>query len=253
MPENKYTLIRDIPYTASRDHRNSYDLYLPEGDAPCPLLIYFYGGMLKKGKKDNNIFAPFAASAGIATAVADYRIYPEAAYPDFINDAADAVCAAMRDIGKYTSRINKIYIGGHSAGAYLSMMLCFDGQYLAARNIAREQISGYLFISGEPTKHMSVLEAAGEDPRAVVIDETSAIWHIRSSAGRPVLIATSDCDMPNRREQNYLLYGTLRHFEYSSQVYFVDIPGCKHGDFTKPDANGNVPILPHILKFISTT
>ncbi len=252
--ENKnFSVIRDIPYTNTRKFRNSYDLYLPEGDGPCPLLIYFYGGALKKGKKDKNLFAPHAAAAGLALALPDYRIMPSAAYPDFINDAADAVGAILRDITKYTDRISKVYIGGHSAGAYLSMMLCFDVRYFAARQIEPHRISGYLFISGQPTKHLSILAAGGEDPRLIRVDDTSAIWYVCSSEGPPLLIATSDRDMQARREQNQLLYSVLRHFDYSSRIDYIEIPGCAHGAFTKPDAAGDVPILPYVLNFINGT
>ena len=246
-------IIRDIAYTSARDARNCYDLHLPDGDGKCPLIIYFYGGSLKKGKKDNNRFAPYTAQSGIAVAVVDYRLFPEVSYPDFINDAADAVAAILRDIDKHTDRISKIYVGGHSAGAYLSMMLCFDRHYLDERSVDRSKIAGWLFISGQPTKHFSVLENQGLDPRSCVIDDTAALFHIRSGAGEPLYIATSDNDMACRREQNLLLLATLHHFEYSSYIQFENLGAVTHGGMVKPNTSGNVPVLPSILDFISKT
>lgn len=246
------TVLRDIPYTTLREDRNCYDLHLPQGDGPCPLIIYFYGGGLKKGKKDKNRLAPKAAEAGIAVAVADYRLMPDVSYPAFVEDAADAVAAIMRDISKHTDRISKIYIGGHSAGAYLSMMLCFDRHYLADRGVDRARIAGWLLLSGQPTKHYNILEQQGQDPRAVIIDDTAALFHVRGE-GEPLLIASSDQDMPCRLEQNRLLRATLRHFEYASPVHFVELQGVSHGGMVKPDEEGNIPLLPHIIKFISET
>ncbi|MBQ9080185.1 MAG: alpha/beta hydrolase [Clostridia bacterium] len=247
------SVVRDIPYTASRTERNCYDLHMPGGDGDCPLIIYFYGGSLKKGKKDKNALAPRAAEHGMAVAIADYRLFPKAKYPDFINDAADAVAAIIRDIGKYTDRISKIYVGGHSAGAYLCMMLCFDRHYLAERGVDRSQIAGWLLLSGQPTKHFSVAESEGLDPRVCIIDDTAALYHIRSGEGEPLLIATSDRDMTCRREQNLLLAATLRHFEYSSPIHFVDLEGATHSGMVKPDKQGNIPLMPHILNFINQT
>ena len=247
------SIIRDIAYTTVRDERNCYDLHLPDGDGKCPLIIYFYGGSLKKGKKDNNRFAPCAAQSGIAVAVVDYRLFPEVYYPDFICDAADAVAAILRDIGNHTDRISKIYVGGHSAGAYLSMMLCFDRRYLDAHGVDRAKIAGWLLISGQPTKHFSVLESDGLDPRSCVIDDTAALFHVRSSDGEPLLIVSSDCDMPCRLEQNRLLLATLRHFEYAAPITFVELQGVSHSGMVKPDENGNVPLMPHIIKFITET
>ena len=216
-------------------------------------IIYFYGGSLKKGKKDNNRFAPCAVQSGVAVAVVDYRLFPDACYPDFINDAADAVAAVLRDIRKHTDRISKTYVGGHSAGAYLSMMLCFDRHYLNERGVDRSRIAGWLLISGQPTKHFSVLESEGLDPRSCVIDDTAALFHVRTNQGEPLYIATSDNDMACRREQNLLLLATLRHFEYSSYIQFENLGTVSHGGMVKPDEHGNVPVLPSILDFISKT
>lgn len=247
------SIIRDIAYTSARDARNCYDLHLPDGDGKCPLIIYFYGGSLKKGKKDNNRFAPCAAQGGVAVAVVDYRLFPEVCYPNFIDDAADAVTAILRDIGTHTDRISKIYVGGHSAGAYLSMMLCFDRHYLDDRGVDRSRIAGWLLISGQPTKHFSVLESQGLDPRSCIIDDTAALFHIRTGEGEPLYIATSDNDMACRREQNLLLLATLRHFEYASYIQFENLGAVTHGGMVKPDEDGNVPVLPSILDFISKT
>lgn len=243
----------DIAYTADRDRRCCYDLILPDGDQVCPLIIYFYGGGLKKGKKEGNRFALAAAEQGIAVAVADYRLMPEADYPDFVEDAADAVAAILRDVAKHTDRVTKIYVGGHSAGAYLAMMLCFDRHYLDSRGVDRTRIAGWLLLSGQPTKHFNVLESQGQDPRAVIIDDTAALFHIRSGVGEPLLIVSSDCDMPCRLEQNRLLLATLRHFEYAAPITFVELQGVTHGGMVKPDENGNVPLMPHVIKFINET
>ena len=100
------TVLRDIPYTTLREDRNCYDLHLPQGDGPCPLIIYFYGGGLKKGKKDKNRLAPKAAEAGIAVAVADYRLMPDVSYPAFVEDAADAVEKAVQAMNAVPGETN---------------------------------------------------------------------------------------------------------------------------------------------------
>ena len=85
------------------------------------------------------------------------------------------------------------------------------------------------------------------------VDDTAALFHVRGSEGEPLLIASSDRDMPCRLEQNRLLVATLRHFEYAAPVHFVQLQGVTHGGMVRPDEDGNVPLLPHIIKFISET
>ncbi len=236
-------LIKDLIYTDTRDYRNRYDLYLADG--ADTLLIYFYGGSLKKGSKEKQKLPICAAECGISVAMPDYRLIPDVAYPAFINDAADAVAKILSEHAK---GVKKVFIGGHSAGAYLSMMLCFDRHYLNSRGVDTTLINGYCFISGMPVKHMSVLEQAGDDPRRIVVDDTSALYYVKESQP-PVLIMTSDSDLPNRREQNLLLRGTLEAFGNGGHTVYVEIDGCAHGAFVRPDENGHIPALPYILDF----
>ncbi len=246
---NDIHVIRDIPY-AEREQRGAYDLYIPECEGPLPLLIYFYGGSLKKGSKDRQHLPEALAKRGCAVACPDYRLYPEAEYPDFINDAADAVAAVCSGLdGLPQIDRQRVYIGGHSAGAYLSMMLCFDRRWLPARGLDPDSFAGFLFLSGPPVKHMTVLEAQGLDPKRIIIDDTAALYHVRPH-GAPLLILTSDCDMGCRREQNYLLLGHLRHIGYDSPVEFCDLCGVPHAAMCRPDGDGNIPALPAVLKFI---
>lgn len=256
-------IIRNIPYTEERETRNCYDLYLPaeEGtdtEAPQTLVIYFYGGSLKKGCKDKQAFPGAlirelrehgAAHGSVAVACPDYRLIPDVMYPTFINDAAEAVRAATERYSTEYGSPKRIFIAGYSAGAYISMMLCFDKKYLAVQGIDADKITGYLLMSGQPTKHMSVLECDGMDKRAIVVDQTSALYHI-GPHGAPLLIVTSDMDLKNRREQNMLLCTALKTFGYDSKVDFVNLGDVPHGAMAKKDENGRVPLVGCAADFI---
>ena len=116
--------IENIVY-GNLDSANKLNLYLPD-DATSSAFVYFHGGGLEHGdKKRADVFAPYLTSRGIAVVSANYRMYPNAAYPDFICDAAEAVAWAN---GYMKEKIgcDKLYVGGSSAGGYISMMLCFQ-------------------------------------------------------------------------------------------------------------------------------
>lgn len=259
-------IIRNIPYTEERTTRNCYDLYLPADgtdgtETPDTLVIYFYGGSLKKGCKDKQAFPGAlirelrkrgATHGNAAVACPDYRLIPDVMYPTFINDAAEAARAVIERYGAEYKMPARIFIAGYSAGAYISMMLCFDKKYLAAQGIDADKITGYLLMSGQPTKHMSVLECDGMDKRAIAVDQTSALYHI-GSHGAPLLIVTSDMDLKNRREQNVLLCTALKTFEYDSKIEFVNLGAVPHGSMAKKDENGRVPLVDCAAKFIDET
>ena len=125
-------------------------------------------------------------------------MYPDAEYPDFIVDAAAAVAWVKNNISGY-GQCDGIYVGGSSAGGYLSMMLCFDPSYLGAHGILPTDISGYVHDAGQPTAHFNVLKARGLDPRRVIIDETAPLYYVGlAKSYSPMLVIVSDNDMTNR-------------------------------------------------------
>ena len=106
------------------------DIYLPECDK-FSVFVYFHGGGLEADDKIKaEPLAKYLTKHGIAVVSANYRMYPCAVYPEFIQDAAAAVSWTKKHIGEYGD-CQGIFVGGSSAGAYLSMMLCFDKRYLA--------------------------------------------------------------------------------------------------------------------------
>lgn len=208
------------------------DLYLPDRES-FKVIIFFHGGGLEAGTKSDNkqIFSELVKN-GIAVISADYRMYPCAKYPEFIEDAAAAVKWVYDNISNY-GQCEGIYIAGSSAGAYLAMLLCFDKSYLARHGIDSDKIDGYIFDSAQPTTHFRILDEKGLDTRRVVIDTASPIYHIRENPNLPrMMILVSDNDMPNRLEQTRLLLGTLKHFGCPAEkVVFKLMEGFKHTEY----------------------
>lgn len=239
-------VFKDIPYTNTRTRRGAYDLYVPDSGTG-PLVIFFYGGGLVQGEKaDLEGLGREMTDEGFLMAAPDYRYYPEVTYPAFIEDAAEAVADITAHISERAS-VSGTFIGGCSAGAYLSMMLCFDKKYLGAYGLDPDGFDGFLFISGQPTAHYEVLTRRGFDPRQIVVDESAPLYHVRSS-GPPLLICT-DTEWVNRKEQNALLEGTLRHYGYTSPVVLrvLDVPHCKLFDRTE---HGVSPGFAEIRTFV---
>ena len=212
--------IENIVY-GNLDFVHKLNLYLPD-DAVSSTFVYFHGGGLERGDKScADIFAPYLTSRGIAVASANYRMYPNAKYPDFICDAAQAVAWASEYMRKELS-CNKLYVGGSSAGGYLSMMLCFDRRYLASVGLDNSAISGYFHDAGQPTAHFNVLKYADVDSRRIIVDETAPLYYIGlEKEYPPTRFVVSDNDMTNRYEQTMLVLSTLSHFGYQNFDHII--------------------------------
>ncbi len=132
-PDTGYEVQRDIAYGPLPRHR--LDLYRPEGmRADAPLVVFLYGGAWRSGSKSIYRFLGEAfASRGIATAVPDYRLYPEVRFPTFVQDGALAM--AFLDQAPALPTGPRV-LAGHSAGAHIAMMLALDAQWRQAAGAA---------------------------------------------------------------------------------------------------------------------
>ena len=202
--------IKDICYNEQNQH---LDVYLPEQEN-FPLFLYFHGGGLEEGDKAQrfDLFIGHLVSCGIAVVSANYRMYPHAKYPDFLEDW---VFKNRNTYGKVT----EIYVGGSSAGGYITQMLCFDKSYLAVHGISPMDIAGFIHDAGQPTCHFNVLRERGIDTRRVMIDDSAPLYHIGADKEYPpMLVIVSDDDMENRYEQTMLVMSTLKHFGHTDNV-----------------------------------
>ena len=231
------------------------DFYLPDRDpSETPLYIHFHGGGLEGGSRRDRYVIELAEKYGIAVASADYRMYPTAKFPEFIEDAAAACAYVLKKTG---NSYKSVTVGGSSAGAYLSMMLYFDPQYLAAVGLQAEEFDGFIFDAGQPTTHYNVLRERGLDSRAIRVDEASPMYFIDKKLANPeekppVLILNAERDMENRREQTMLLMGVMKTFGYDmSKVTYVLLDDCRHCEYCgKRGADGEVLVNPILAEFL---
>lgn len=144
-PDDNYRLVGDTPYGPSP--RQRFDLYLPNIPSPHRgIVVFVYGGAWDSGDKDQYRFVGQAfAELGYITAIPDYRLFPQATFPDFVDDVAQSI-AAIGDHLPAGSCANgsRIILVGHSAGAYTAALLATDPWYLEhhAAGIAADALIG---------------------------------------------------------------------------------------------------------------
>lgn len=116
-------LVPDLAYGPMPRHR--LDLTLPAMPGPAtPLVVFFHGGGWETGsRKEYAFLARTLAARGIAVAVPDYRLWPEARWPDFVEDAALALrwLRAAPEVPR-----GRLFVMGHSAGGFLAASLALD-------------------------------------------------------------------------------------------------------------------------------
>jgi acetyl esterase/lipase len=148
VPRAGYVIHRDLAY--GRDPRQKLDVYVPCGlKEPAPVVLFFYGGGWQGGNRGNYLaFGQAFASAGMIVAVADYRLYPQVKYPGFVEDAAGALAFMHTRAAEYGGDPGRIFLAGHSAGAYNAVMVASEAKFLAAKGGSLDWICGVIGIAG---------------------------------------------------------------------------------------------------------
>ncbi len=241
---------KNIPYrtgddqTAYEEARCKLDLTLPAaGTKPIATLVWFYGGGLKNGSKDlpseycGEIAESFA-SQGFAVVIPDYRLSPQATYPSYVDDAAAAFAWTVRHIGRFGGDPRKVFIGGHSAGGYLALLVGFDKSRLKPYGLGLKDVAGIAQISGQVFTHYTVREERGQGRYSVTSDEAAPAFFVQQTLP-PVLTLYSDHDMTGRAEENQFLVAMLKgagHMEtYSLKVLNTDHGSVGHNIRTPAD------------------
>lgn len=147
-PANHYELTSDLAYGTL--DRQALDIYTPRSaDGPSPLIVFFYGGGWRDGEKENYAFvASSLTRAGYTVIIPDYRLFPEAVFPMFVDDGARAVAWAMQNARSYGADPNGVFLMGHSAGAHIAALLSMDHRFLAEHGINADYLRGFVGLSG---------------------------------------------------------------------------------------------------------
>jgi acetyl esterase/lipase len=147
-PANGSDSTVDIAYGTGA--RNKLDIYRPaNATAASPVVVFFYGGNWTTGERRDYAFVGRALAArGIVVVIPDYRLYPEVRYPDFLDDSAQAVAWTARQISRYGGDPARLFVMGHSAGAYNAAMVALDPRWLGKQGIATASLAGWIGLAG---------------------------------------------------------------------------------------------------------
>ncbi len=153
--------------------RRRLDVYRPPNEALLrPMVVFLYGGNWRTGDRaDYRFVGAQLAKRGIVTVVPDYRLYPEVAFPGFVEDAAAAVAFAAAQAPGFGADPGAIFLAGHSAGAHIALLLALDPGWLARAGYDRARLAGAIGLAGpydfDPAAYPDVrpVFASAADPR----------------------------------------------------------------------------------------
>jgi acetyl esterase/lipase len=80
--------------------------------------------------------------------VPDYRVYPSVKWPDFLKDSALAVRWARDNAARLGGDPKRLFVMGHSAGAYNAVQMATDKRWLAGVGMTKRDLRGAIGVAG---------------------------------------------------------------------------------------------------------
>ena len=207
------------------------DVYYPKHLTNFATIVWFHGGGLTGGTKT---IPKALMNRGYAVIGVEYRLSPLVKAPAYIEDAAAAVAWVFNNIGTYGGSSNLIFLAGHSAGAYLGMMITLDKKYLGKHNIDANNIAALIPFSGHAITHFTIREEEGIQRTQPIIDKYAPLYHVRSDAPSMVLITGDrELELLGRYEENAYLLRMMK-LAGNTRTRLYELQGFDHSGMEEP-------------------
>ena len=232
--------------------RQQLDVYAPRHAKDLPIIVFWYGGGWENGKKSQYRFVGAAlAKAGYVAVLPDYGLYPEAKFPAFVQDGAEALAWVASHAGEIGGDPGRIFVAGHSAGAHLAAMLAYDRSQLERVGLPPEIVSGFIGLSGP-----YALDPNNDTYRAIFAAPfTPADWQpvqLAKQGAPPALLLHGESDEVVSVAHARRMAEALE--ESGVGVALRTYPGRGHRDtvaaFALPAPN-KLPVLEEIGRFVA--
>lgn len=252
VPSSTYRVEPNVAY--GEEARQRLDVYLPtDATTDAPLVVFFYGGSWSRGSRSDYRFVGEAlASAGIVTVAADYRLSPQVQWTAILEDCAAATGWAFAHAARLGASPRRMYLMGHSAGAYNAAMLALDSRWLARVGRQPGDLAGWIGLAG-PYDFLPIRDPATQ--RAFGWPDTPAdsqpVAHVSPAAPPCLLLAPREDGTVDPVRNTLGLAARLRRAGVRVQAELLD--GVNHvtivGALAAP-LRGLAPVREKVLRFV---
>lgn len=179
------------------------DVYYPKNIKGFATIVWFHGGGLTGGSKE---IPEALKNKNMCVVGVNYRLSPKVKAAKCIEDAAAAVAWVFNHIQEFGGDTSLIFVSGHSAGGYLTLMVGLDKSWLKHYHIDANRIAGLIPLSGQTITHFTIRKERGIAETQPLVDEFAPLYHVRADAP-PLLLITGDreLEMLGRYEENAYL------------------------------------------------
>lgn len=230
----------DIPYVENGHPRQVLDIYAPKevGAKPLPVMFWIHGGGWQTGDKSDVALKPkVLTERGFVFVSTNYRLLPEVEMDGLIRDVAASLGWVHNNIARYGGDPDRIFVGGHSAGAQLAALICIDDRYLDEQGVSLEVLQGCIPVDGDTYDIPKIILTAehrqatyggkmftfghrqkfGNDPEKHI--DFSAVTHVTKDKPIPPFLILYFSGNPDTRAQARRLESVLESADIPARAY----------------------------------
>jgi acetyl esterase/lipase len=263
----------DLAYRSSpgaHPNKHKLDLFLPHpASTDWPTLVFIHGGGWTAGDRAqeaagetiNRNIGRYFARQGVATAVISYRLMPEATWHEQLDDVAAAVRYLREAVPGYGGDADRLYLSGHSAGAWLAARMGLDRQLLRDEGIPPASICGLVLVSGaayDVTDPETYRLGASRAYFVERLDDGQPDWAQRASVlplastdSPATLILYGKLEPAKLRRQSELLVAALEAAD--APVHRLELPWETHQSIVLTLSRGNSDAVPAMQRLIDNS
>jgi acetyl esterase/lipase len=246
---------REISYLENPDsdyakEQCKLDIFYPKGMDNFATIVWFHGGGLHMGKRQcGELVAARFVPEGIAVVTVSYRFSPQVKNPVYIEDAAAAIAWTFKNVAKYGGDPDKIFLSGHSAGGYLTLITGMDGRYLDKHGISNMRIAGLIPISGQTITHSTIRKERGIPEGTQIADEFAPLFYA-NRIGPPCLCICGSDDLPLRNAEN-IYFVEVQEAAGNRNISFLEVEGRDHDTIFENINNPSDEVATAMLRFMN--
>ena len=223
--------------------------------AKRPVVVFIYGGGWRSGKAgEYHFIGRTLARAGYVVVLPGYRLTPDGAFPNMLKDSAAALRWVHANIAGQGGDPERVFVMGHSAGAYNGMMLTLERQWLGREGVPDGFIKGMIGLAGPydfyPFTSDSARQAFAHIEEPAI---TQPITYVRSDAP-PLLLLTGDIDTTVKPRNSLALAKAMTAAGAPTQA--VVLKGVSHEGIimklAQPFMARDTRVIDAVLAFLSS-
>lgn len=206
--------------------REKLDVFMPQGDGPFPIRLFFHGGFwMSRDKEDSRFVVRGQVEAGAVVISVEYALIPAVDMTELLRQCRAAVAWAWNNAAAFKGDRDRLFVSGHSAGGHIAAML--QATDWTEWGLPADTVKGAAALSGifdltpmricyiDDTLHLSEEDVLRYSPE-----------HLPPQGGGTTLVAVGGAETAEFLRQSQAL--ATAWAGKTAEVELLEVPGANH-------------------------